>query len=240
MSKRYSVTEGIVIRRTALPSGDVVVTLLGEEGKWRGVARKGKLLGGNVGKLSLFHDVTVQHYRKGDEDLSLITQVQLNGALPKLSAPERYPYAHVLAELTDKLTADVNPGEMVQGYLAAGLRGLSGHADPEAVTLVMSWKLLQQAGLSPRLQRCVHCGAAELGNVFDVAGGGMTCEACDISGMRLSPELLGELERILLDTVRNALSEPVTERRGHWALLSRYITFHVGDVRSLAQLSLYR
>ena len=56
--RRYTVTEGIVLRRKPLPSGDLVVTLLSHEGKWRGVARKGRLPGGNLGKLSLFHDVT--------------------------------------------------------------------------------------------------------------------------------------------------------------------------------------
>lgn len=238
MSKRYKISEGIVIRRTELPSGDVVVTLLNEQGKWRGVARKGKLIGGNLGKLSLFHDVTVQFYRRADEDLALITQVQLNGALSRLSDPSIYPYAHVLAELTDRLTVDVHPGEDLYSYLASGLRGLVQHGDPEAVALVMSWKLLQRAGLAPRLQHCARCGAHSVGRTFDPSAGGMTCGACG-TGMRLSEGAFGELERILLGTVRNALGEPLEERTTHWALLSRYISFHVGDMHTLAQLERY-
>ena len=130
---RYGVSDGIVIRRTSLPNGDLIATLLSEHGKWRGVARKGKLPGGNVGRLSLFHDVTVQHYRRREEDLPVLVQVQLNGALPRLSDPAIYPYAHLLAELADQLTVDVHIGEAMYAYLASGLRGLARHPDPEAV-----------------------------------------------------------------------------------------------------------
>ncbi len=231
------VKEGIVIRRLELPSGDVVVTLLGEDGKWRGIARKGKLLGGNPGKLSLFHDVSVQVYRKRDEDLALITQVQLGGALSKLSHPDIYPYAHLLAELADKLTVDVQPGEGIYGYLTGGLRGLAQHDDPEAVALVMCWKLLAQAGLTPRMARCARCGAADVGQKFDVAAGGMTCQRCD-SGMLLTTQTISELSSFLLATVRQALEKPILERKTHWALLSRYLAFHVGELSSLLNLRL--
>ncbi len=158
MSRRYRLDEGIVIRRTSLPSGDVVVTLLSEHGKWRAIARKGRLPGGNLGRLSLFHDVSVQYYRRRDDDLALLTQVQLTGALPNLSRPEIYPYAHVLAELADALSVDVHLGGKLHGYLASGLRGLNRHPDAEAVALVYAWKLLGQAGLSPRASRCRTCG----------------------------------------------------------------------------------
>ncbi|MEZ4607166.1 MAG: hypothetical protein R2865_10320 [Deinococcales bacterium] len=59
-----------------------------------------------MGRLSLFHDVMVQTYHKGEtqNDLMLITQVDLAGALPRLIEPEIYPYAHLLAELSDQLS----------------------------------------------------------------------------------------------------------------------------------------
>ena len=137
MGQRYAVQEGAILRRSELPNGDVIVTLLSEASKWRAVARKGKLIGGNLGKLSLFHDVTVQHYTRsnGSDDLALITQVQLNGALPRLSDPAIYPYAHVLAELTDKLAVDVHLDGGFYEYFTGALRGLSSQPDPERVAL---------------------------------------------------------------------------------------------------------
>ncbi len=235
MSSRYSLRDGIVIRRTPLPSGDIVVTLLSDDGKWRGVVRKGKRVGGNAGRLSLFHDVTVQHYRRQNDDLAVITQVQLNGALPKLSDPTVYPYAHLLAELSDKLTVDVHPGERLYEYLASGLRGLVQHADPEAVALVMSWRLLQQAGLVPRVVRCVTCGSSEIGDKFDIAAGGMTCVTCD-SGTMLKPDEKLEVQRMIVRPVKEVLELAPTHRGTHWRLLRRYLSYHVGELSSLANL----
>ena len=231
--------EGIILRRSELPSGDIVVTLLSEESKWRAVARKGKLVGGNLGKLSLFHDVTVQHYtRPGDQsDLALITQVQLNGALPRLSDPDIYPYAHVLAELTDKLAVDVHLDGGFYRYFTGALRGVSQQADPERVALVMSWRLLAQGGLSPRVTRCARCGEHDLGGAvtFDVAAGGLSCAACN-SGFRLLPSVRDELTALHRVSVAEALTLPFAERRAHWSLLSRYLGYHVGEVQSLRYL----
>ena len=229
---RYHLTDGIVIRRYELPNGDAIVTLFGEAGKWRGKVKKGKRLGGNLGRLSLFHDVSVQHYLRSDDDLSIITQVQLNGALPGLSHPAVYPYAHVLAELLDKLSVDVHLGEDMYAYLASGLRGLSEHNDPEAVALVYAWKLLQQAGLSPRLARCALCGDAEVGERFDIGAGGMSCPRCD-SGLRLSPALIADLQALHSRTVRQMLDRELPERSEHWTLLQRYLSFHVAELKSL-------
>lgn len=237
MGQRYTVQEGIILRRLELPSGDVVVTLLSEQGKWRAVARKGKLIGGNLGKLSLFHDVTVQHYTRPGQDLALITQVQLNGALPRLSDPGVYPYAHVLAELTDKLAVDGQLDGQLYYYFAGALRGVTRHTDPERVALVMSWRLLAQGGLTPRLTRCARCGEPDLSGVphFDVAAGGLSCAACG-SGFRLESSVRDELAALHRESVSDALKRPFAARRAHWALLSRYLSFHVGEVQSLLHL----
>ena len=225
-------TEGIVIRRTALPSGDVVATLMSEHGKWRGVARKGRLPGGNLGRLSLFHDVTVQYYRRNDDDLALLTQVRLNGALPNLSRPEVYPYAHILAELTDALTVDVHLGEKVYGYLASGLRGLNRHADPDLVALAYAWKLLGLAGLAPATRACQHCGASEPLVALDVAAGGLSCAAC-ARGLPLGPEGADDLRRFVDESLHTALRRPPADRERQWRALSRYLAYHVRELRAL-------
>lgn len=233
MAPRYHLREGIVVRRSELPSGDVVVTVLGSGGKWRGVARKGKLLGGNLARLSLFHEVSVQGYRKRDDDLLLITQVELSGALPALSQPALYPYAHLLAELAEQLAVD-QAGERLYAYLASGLRGLVQHHDPEAVALIISWRLVQQAGLAPRLTRCARCGGGPCRR-FDIAAGGLTCDRC-ASGLPIAEAVQAELLAMLTKAARETLSEPLLERPTHWALLSRYLAFHVGSLNSLGHL----
>ena len=235
MSRRYSVDHGIVIRRTVLPSGDVVATLLSERGKWRGIARKGKKLGGNLARLSLFHDVTVQHYRRRDDDLALVTQVQLNGALPNLADPAVYPYAHLLAELADRLTVDVHLGEQVYLYLASGLRGLSQHPDPEAVALAYGWRLLDQAGLAPRVDTCARCGAADPRGGLDIAAGGMVCTECG-GGVPLDAATSAELRTLVVAPLRRALAPAFPERPALWRILQRYVGYHVEPLSSFELL----
>lgn len=245
MRSRYHIREGIILRRKALPSGDVVVTLLSQDGKWRGIAKKGKRIGGHLGKLSLFHDVTVQHYYQNrDDSLVIITQVQLNGALPGLTQPDVYPYAHLLAELTDQLTADVHPGEQMYTYLASAFRGLVQHPDPSNVALVMSWKLLGQAGLAPRVSKCGGCGRAsseaptEERVYLDVAAGSLLCDACQQTykrhgGMWLEPPEYTQLRAILQQTAKATLAEPFVVTPFQWSLLARYLAYHVQPLESL-------
>jgi DNA repair protein RecO (recombination protein O) len=231
VSERYQTTEGIVIRRHEMTNGDVIVTLLSNHGKWRAKAKKGKKLGGNLGKLSLFHDVTVQYYKKADEDIVLLTQVQLNGALPHLSQPNIYPYAHILAELVDQLTVDHQHDEQLYSYFASSLRGINQHQDAEAITIIYAWKLLQQAGLAPRLKRCA-CGKTTLSLKFDIAAGGLSCVDCNI-GITLNETTINDLQIIHYQSLKQAIAEPLNDRPLHWSLLNRYITYHVHELQSL-------
>lgn len=230
--QRYRVREGIVVRRTPLPSGDVVATLLSPDGKWRAVARKGRLPGGNPGRLSLFHDVTVQAYQRRDDDLAVVAQVRLNGALPRLADPAIYPYAHLLAELADRLTVDVHLGEPLHAWLASGLRGLDADPDPERVALVHAWMLLRVAGLGPD-PGSDGAGAVD-GARLDLAGGRISYGG---EGLALGDAALRELRLLIAGRARDALADPLSERVTHWRLLTRYVAWHVDELRSLTSLA---
>jgi len=240
-TQRYRVREGIVVRRTPLPSGDVVVTLLSPDGKWRAVARKGRLLGGNPGRLSLFHDVTVQVYQRRADDLAVVAQVRLNGALPRLSDPAVYPYAHLLAELADRLTVDVHVGEPLHAWLASGLRGLNEDDDPERVALIHAWMLLRVAGLGPDAGDdgadasagvALEEGGLEGGDAprFDLVGGRIVRSG---EGIALRGDTARGLRILIAGRARDALTEPLSDRAAHWRLLARYVAWHVDDLRSL-------
>lgn len=232
---RYTIADGIVLRRKALPSGDVVVTLLSEHDKWRAIGRKGRMLGGNLGRLSLFHDVRVQYYRKRDEDLALLTQVRLNGALPNLSRPDVYPYANLLAELTDQLTTDVHLGGQAYGYLASGLRGLDQHPKPDLVALSYAWKMLALAGMAPATLACASCGSSVGLSYFDIEAGSLGCATCG-RGLPLTPLVAAELHRFNAAGIRSMLDDPPADLTVHWRLLARYLAYHVGELRSLRPL----
>lgn len=246
--RRTQVRDAIVLRRSPLPSGDVVATLLSPTGTWRAVVRKGRLPGGNLARLSLFHDVTVQFWRRRDEDLALVTQVQLNGALAGLARPEAYPYAHLLAELTDALTVDHPVSDRWYALLASGLRGLDVHGDPEAVGLAYAWRLIATAGLAPAVGTCARCGAAP--DRLDVADGTARCadHGGDPIGGRASEGAVGAdaylgvagmeaLATLVRGPLGAAVARPPDERTPHWRALQRYVRWHVGEVRALEAIA---
>ncbi len=240
--QRYTVSDALVLRRTPLPSGDVVVTLLSEHGKWRAVARKGRLPGGNLARLSLFHDVTIQAYRRREGDLAVLTQVRLNGALPGLTRPESYPYAHVLAELADALTVDVHVGERLLAVVSSGLRGIGQHLDPEAVALAYAWHLVTLAGLAPLVHganppRCDRCEATA--TVLAAASGALRCLE---HGDGPRDAFLGEdgaqaLATALTRPLRASVAQPPQDRGRAWRALHAYLREHVGEVRALQGLT---
>ncbi len=238
---RYSVSDALVLRRTPLPNGDVVVTLLSEHGKWRAVARKGRLPGGNLARLSLFHDVTVQAYRRREDDLAVLTQVRLNGALGGLTRPEAYPYAHLLAELADALTVDTHVGERLVAVVASGLRGVARHGDPEAVALAYAWHLIALAGLAPHVHggptpHCARCAAPA--TILATADGTLRCvEHGD--GPRdvwLGSEGAADLARTVGAPLREAIAAPARERERALRALQAYAREHVGELRALRSL----
>jgi DNA repair protein RecO (recombination protein O) len=239
--RRTHVRDALVLRRSPLPSGDVVATLLSPAGTWRAVVRKGRLPGGNLARLSLFHDVTVQYWRRRDEDLALITQVRLNGALSGLVRPETYPYAHLLAELTDALTVDHPVSDRWYALVASGLRGLNAHHDPEAVGFAYAWRLVVTAGLAPDVRVCARCGAPPTHLAIE-EGTAHCAQHADPTGRDVSMGEAGlrELDALLRGPLGAAVASPPHDRHTHWRALHRYVRWHVGEVRSLTTLAVNR
>lgn len=250
---RYQLRQGIIIRRQVQPSGDVLVTVLSpaEENypiKWRGIARKGQKLGGNIARLNLFHDISAQIYQKPQQEIATLTQVILNGALARLSEPQRYNCAHVVAELVDALSSEDSAHHFrFYDYFTSALRGIAQHEQPEKIALIYSWRLLAQAGLAPNVAGCAQCGAkcgAKCGAREDsstilthlhIEAGGLSCQRCE-NGLALPREVVQEISLLHQQSVARAIHLPFHNRSAHWRALSRYISYHVQDLRSLANL----
>ena len=226
---------GIVLRRHVTPAGDIIVTMLTPQGKLKMIARGG-VRGPLSSVLSLFHHVLVQVYQTPGNDLVTAKQASLEGALATLAVPERYPYAHLLSELADLLFQEGEFSEAAFELYAGGLRGISRHDDPEWVALVMSYKLLALAGFVQNTGHCARCRAPEPSHP-DPLGGQLLCGACS-SLPAYPPEALAFLRGVVRRTVRASMDEPVPadQRPALWRALERYVTVHVGDVKSWRQL----
>ena len=234
---RYRTRSGIVLRRSVTPAGDVILVIFTPEGKMRGVARSG-VKGSRSPRLNLFQHLTVQVYERPGNDLPTITQIVLEGALVGLAKPDVYPYAHLLAELADKLYQDADHvGQTGFELLAGGLRGLVRHEDPDRVALVICWKLLAANGLYPRVHACIETGDTENLRFFDARAGGVIVSDFG-RGLEIGEGAIFELARISKGTVREVLEDELEleARLGLWRALEAYLVAHVGELRAWASL----
>ncbi|GEM87030.1 DNA repair protein RecO [Meiothermus granaticius] len=148
--ERYAVSEGLVVGRKPLPAGDVILSFVGPEGAAQAVARKALRPTGRSGRLSLFHHLRYQVYQKPGNDLPTLTQAELVGRLEGLEAPNRFPYAAFLAELTYRLASPEVAGRLWP-LLISGLKGVAKHSNPRLVSVWAGWRILKAAGLGADL-----------------------------------------------------------------------------------------
>ena len=241
MSSRYRTRSGIVLKRHVTPAGDVILELLTPEGKLRGVARGG-VKGSRSPRLNLFQHLTVQTYEKPGNDLATISEIVLEGALPGLSNPEVYPFAHFLCELADKLYQEEDfVGQAGFELFTGGLRGLVRHQDPDRITLLIAWKLLALHGMFPRVSSCIETGVFENLTHFDAGQAGVTSARVG-RGLNIGEDAIEELGNIARGTVREVLEEQLSDsaRAGLWLALEAYLGVHVSILQAWGAVKLMR
>ena len=223
------------MRRRVTPAGDIIVTLLTPQGKIKAIARGG-VRGQQASRLNLFHHVGVQLYQTPQADLATVQQSILEGALPRLSEPGRHAYAHLISELADALFQEGEFSAQAFDLYAGALRGVSHHADPEWVALVMSYKLLSLAGFAPRTRQCARCGQADPAHP-DPLGGQLLCGACSTQPPH-PPERLEFLREVPRRSVRALMDRPLEadQRPAVWRSLERFVTVQIGGVQSWRSL----
>ena len=92
------------------------------------------------------------------------------------------------------------------------------------------WHIVDALGFSPQLDACVVCGrlleADELGR-FDLAAGGVRCEACGegAAGPRVGPGARAQIAQL----IEGRIAPPITHVRRHLGLLSDFIAYHVAS-----------
>ncbi|GGJ24414.1 DNA repair protein RecO [Deinococcus roseus] len=225
MRERYKNISGIILRRSTTPNGDMIVSLLTPRGKFKGVSRKAAPSPSTL-KLNLFQHVTVQIYHRQQEDLGLLTQVKLEGALSQLVKPEVYPLASFLCELVDHVVVGEMDIPQTYDLLAGALRGLNSHDDPEWVALVMAFKLLGSLGMAHRTED-------PQGTFFDADRGVLTSKN---SGIRLSADSAAFLASVHNRTVRDLMEHPQPNRKDLWMVLEKFIVTHAGILKSFEVL----
>ncbi|WP_347834077.1 DNA repair protein RecO [Gracilibacillus sp. JCM 18860] len=87
-------------------------------------------------------------------------------------------YTSYLAELTDKLIDPKKYNPFLYKQLLQTVRWIDTDKDAEVLTMIYEWKMYQEAGFAPIVDKCVHCGRNEGLHYFSVHEGGVLCSAC--------------------------------------------------------------
>jgi DNA repair protein RecO (recombination protein O) len=200
---------GIALRTVKLGEADRIVTFVtAGHGKVRAVAKGVRKTKSRFGaRVEPPTHVALQLWE--GRELDVVTSAD---ALDHFKAVrtdlDRLTRATALLEAVDAVVQEREEDPRIYAMLLGALRVLSAQEAPLLVP-AFYWKLLAQQGVGPVVDVCAHCGeAAELVS-FDVAEGGTLCRSCR-SGVRISPDAVRLLQRILGGELVAVLGEPAS------------------------------
>nr|WP_163539602.1 DNA repair protein RecO [Gracilibacillus sp. YIM 98692] len=87
-------------------------------------------------------------------------------------------YASYIAELTDKLLDPKKYNPFIYEQLLHTISFIDEGKDAEVLTMIYEWKMYQESGISPVIDRCVFCGNQHSLKGFSVREGGTICTYC--------------------------------------------------------------
>ncbi|MGH7475030.1 MAG: DNA repair protein RecO [Longimicrobiales bacterium] len=190
------------------------------------------------GQLEAFSEGVAVFYTKPTRELQTLSGFDLINSGQALGRDLiRFGGAALLAELV-VLTGSEEPEPAIFGHVRSALRNLARAAQPELEPMVLTevWRLIALLGYAPALGECLHCerglDPAE-DAVFDYAAGGVRCSRCPAPPAGRSLPASGRR------TLQSMLAgQPMALQRtaAHWALLGRFLTYHLADGRQLRSL----
>lgn len=145
----------------------------------------------------------------------------------------RFGTASLLTELVLRTSSEeADPGLFTK--LAGALERVETTSPDllEPLGLAEAWSLIAYLGFAPIVDRCTACGiglGVEEDAYFDYAAGGTRCSSCGGDSANTLTRALPAHARQML--VHFILGERVSLERtaAHWALLSRFLAYHLSE-----------
>ena len=103
----------------------------------------------------------------------------------------RTAYGAYIVELVDKLTDEHHPNPFLFEILLQTLQYMNEGIDLDILTFIFEMKMLQVAGIQPKLDGCVNCHQTEGNFAFSIREGGFLCHRCfykDPHLLKISPK----------------------------------------------------
>jgi DNA repair protein RecO (recombination protein O) len=219
-------TEAVVLRSLRFSEADRILHLYtSERGRIgaiaKGVRKTKSRFGARLEPLS--HVELMLH--EGSGELQTVTGVQLlHSHRASREDTHRLNVGLIGAEAMLRLFGEPEANERGFTALARFLDALDelptgGAGAPALEPLVLSFqlKLLWVAGYLPHLTSCVECGASDL-VAFSPRAGGAVCRAHGRDGLRLSPDGIAGVERLLSTPIADAAAAGLSDRARREAL----------------------
>ena len=220
MAGRTYKTEAVVLRSLRFSEADRILHLYTRDRGRIGAIAKGvrktkSRFGARLEPLS--HVELVLH--EGSGELQTVTGVDLIASHHE-TRENRYRLAAGLigAEAMLRLFGEPEANERAFTALERFLDLLdeapAAAAAPAVDPLVLAFqlKLLWLAGYLPHLTSCVECGAGGELIAFSARAGGALCRAHAVDGLRLSPEGLAAIERLLSTPLTDSVAAALSSR----------------------------
>ncbi len=226
MAGRTYKTEAIVLRSLRFSEADRILHLYSEQRGRIGAIAKGvrktkSRFGARLEPLS--HVELLLH--EGSGELQTITGVEL---LRSHHAAREDPYrlgvGLIGAEAMLRLHGEPEANERAFGALARFLDllddapVLESRSALDPLVLGFQLKLLWLAGYLPHLTSCVECGAPDGLVAFSPRAGGAVCAEHGAGALRLSPEGIAGIERLLSTPLADAWDAALSDRARRDAL----------------------
>lgn len=236
-------TDCIILRSQPYSETSKILRLLTQDHGVRSVIAKGALRPRSTfgGVLEPFARGRAAIYLSNNRDLHTLGSFDLTRTGQALGRDlVRFALASLLAELVLR-TASEEADPALYGRFAAALDRIE-TTDPiilEPRGLAEAWALIAYLGFAPIVEHCVSCGrglGAEEESYFDYAAGGTRCLECggDRSGGR-TRLLPAHARQALAQFIRGEVFIP-ERTAAHWALLSRFLAYHLSDAGPLNSL----
>lgn len=236
-------SQAIVLRQRKLGEADKIVTLYSaHDGKIdavaKGIRRTKSRMAGHLEPLTLGSYMLAE-----GRDLDIVTQAETINAFPALRGDlERLSRGLYCAELIDRLTPERSEGNPIFRLLQTTLSLLDSEPNLDMVTRYFELRFMDELGYKPALLSCAVCDARleAVTNYWSPAIGGVACPNCtdglpglnplsvnglkvlrllqrapyvDVARVRISGELMAELEGCLEQQVHFVLEREVRSAR---------------------------
>lgn len=229
-------TECIVLRSQPYSETSKILRLLTPDHGARSVIAKGALrprsrYGGvlepfAVGRAAIYLNESRDLHTLGGFDLSHTGQALGRDLI-------RFGTASLLTEIVLRTTSEEADPTLFKNLVAALERiKVTSSELLEPLGLAEAWTLIAYLGFAPIVDRCTSCGRgleADDDTFFDYAAGGTRCRSCGGDSANTLTRALPAHARQMLTHFIAGEQIRLERTAAHWALLSRFLAYHLSE-----------